>query len=203
MAAHGLTVVTVRESPTTGALKPIVGHVLNRRFHTGSEFDLTGPAAGSSYVKTTADPQGTTVLGTLNNCSGGLTPWGTWLSGEENFNQYFANASFDLAKEPNEVNRFGFIVEIDPYDPTSTPKKRTALGRFKHEAAQPRITSDGRVAVYMGDDERFDYFYKFVSDEKVVAGVPCRRQSGRHQDGPPRGHRAEPQDWHGLCGTDQ
>ena len=200
-AAHGLTVVTVKESSATGALKPIVGHVLNRRFHTGSEFELTGPAAGSSYVKTTADPQGTSVLGTLNNCSGGLTPWGTWLTGEENFNQYFANASqvsdttqaarlkrygisgeaserqwekyddrFDLAKEPNEANRFGFIVEIDPYDPTSTPKKRTALGRFKHEAAQPRITSDGRVAVYMGDDERFDYFYKFVSDDKVVAG---------------------------------
>ena len=200
-AAHGLTVVTVKESPRTGALKPVVGHELNRRFHTGSEFELTGPAARSSYVKTTADPNGKTALGTLNNCSGGLTPWGTWLTGEENFNQYFANAStvtdpvqaarlkryglsggaserqwekfddrFDLAKEPNEANRFGFIVEIDPYDPTSTPKKRTALGRFKHEAAQPHVTKDGRVAVYMGDDERFDYVYKFVSDEKVAHG---------------------------------
>ena len=200
-AAHGLTVVTVKESSRSGALRPVVGHSLNRRLHTGSEFELTGPAAGSSYVKTSADPRGETVLGTLNNCGGGLTPWGTWLSGEENFNQYFANAAsvtdpaqasrlkrygiageasdrqwekyddrFDLAKEPNEVNRFGFVVEIDPYDPTSTPKKRTALGRFKHEAAEPRITRDGRVAVYMGDDERFDYFYKFVSDEKVDKG---------------------------------
>lgn len=211
-AAHGLTVVTVKESPRSGALKPVVGHALNRRLHTGSEFELTGPAARSSYVRTTADPRGETVLGTLNNCSGGLTPWGTWLTGEENFNQYFANAAkvtdpvqaarlrryglageaserqwekyddrFDLDKEPNEANRFGFIVEIDPYDPTSTPKKRTALGRFKHEAAQPRITSDGRVAVYMGDDERFDYFYKFVSDEPVAKG------SGRRA----RKHNAE------------
>lgn len=208
-AAHGLTVVTVKESQTTGALKPVIGHSLNRRFHTGTEFELTGPAARSSSVKTTADPAGKTVLGTLNNCSGGLTPWGTWLTGEENFNQYFANAStvtdsvqaarlkrygisgtastrqwekfddrFDLAKEPNEANRFGFIVEIDPYDPTSTPKKRTALGRFKHEAAQPRITKDGRVAVYMGDDERFDYFYKFVSDDRVAKGN--KRSAQKH-----------------------
>ena len=208
-AAHGLTVVTVKESSSTGALTPVVGHHLNRRFHTQTRFELSGPAAGSSYLKTTADPRGKSVLGTLNNCAGGLTPWGTWLTGEENFNQYFANAAtvtdpvvaarlkryglagtasdrqwekfddrFDLAKEPNEANRFGFIVEVDPFDPKSTPKKRTALGRFKHEAAQPRITSDGRVAVYMGDDERFDYFYKFVSDERVAKGNS--RSAHRH-----------------------
>ncbi|MCL8249960.1 PhoX family phosphatase [Aeromicrobium fastidiosum] len=200
-AAHGLSVVAVREDRRTGALEPVVGHRLNRRFHTTSEFELTGPVAGHPLVRTSADPAGRTALGTLNNCSGGLTPWGTWLTAEENINQYFANAAtvadpltakrlarygiagtaterkwerfddrFDIAKEPNEANRFGWIVEIDPYDPTSTPRKRTALGRFKHEAAQPRITDDGHVAVYMGDDERFDYFYKFVSAKTVRTG---------------------------------
>lgn len=200
-AAHGLSVVAVKEDRRTGALHPVVGHQKNRRFHTHSEFELTGPVAGHPLVRTTADPKGRTVLGTLNNCSGGLTPWGSWLTAEENINQYFANAAsitdpvqakrlarygiagaaserkwerfdnrFDLTEEPNEANRFGWIVEIDPYDPTSTPRKRTALGRFKHEAAQPRITRDGRVAVYMGDDERFDYFYKFVSSDKVRSG---------------------------------
>lgn len=198
-AAHGLSVVAVKEDGTR--LSPVVGHELNRRFHTQSAFELTGPVAGHELVRTKADPEGRTVLGTLNNCSGGTTPWGTWLTAEENFNQYFANAEkitdptvaarlarygvaggasqrkwerfdrrFDLTKEPNEVNRFGWIVEIDPYDPESTPRKRTALGRFKHEAAQPRITRDGRVAVYMGDDERFDYLYKFVSRDKVAKG---------------------------------
>ncbi|MEH3034133.1 MAG: PhoX family phosphatase [Aeromicrobium erythreum] len=201
LAAHGLSVVAVREKRGSGALEPIVGHPLNRRLHGGTEFRLSGPVAGHELVRTKADPAGRTALGTFNNCSGGLTPWGTWLTAEENINQYFANAAtrtdpveakrlarygvagtaserrwetyedrFDLAKEPNEVNRFGWIVEVDPYDPTSTPRKRTALGRFKHEAAQPRITRDGRVAVYMGDDERFDYFYKFVSDGKVKRG---------------------------------
>ncbi|RLV55143.1 PhoX family phosphatase [Aeromicrobium phragmitis] len=200
-AAHGLSVVAVEAQRRSGALRPIVGHELNRRFHTGTSFELTGPVAGHPLVRTTADPEGRTVLGTLNNCAGGLTPWGTWLTAEENFNQYFANAGsvtgpvaaarlarygvsgtetdrkwerfddrFDLAKEPNEVNRFGWVVEVDPYDPASTPKKRTALGRFKHEAAQPQLTSDGRVAVYMGDDERFDYLYKFVSDERMRKG---------------------------------
>ncbi len=200
-AAHGLSVVAVRENIRNGALRPIVGHRLNRRLHTTSEFELTGPVAGHSLVRTAAEPHGRTVLGTLNNCAGGLTPWGTWLTAEENFNQYFANAAtvtdpvaarrlsrygisgagtergwekfddrFDIAKEPNEANRFGWIVEIDPYDPDSTPRKRTALGRFKHEAAQPRITDDGHVAVYMGDDERFDYFYKFVSSGRFRSG---------------------------------
>jgi len=200
-AAHGLSVVAVRENTRDGALRPIVGHELNRRLHTKSEFTLTGPVAGHPLVKTTADPSGRTVLGTLNNCAGGLTPWGSWLTAEENFNQYFANAAtvtdpvqarrlsrygvsgtsterlwelfddrFDIAKEPNEVNRFGWVVEVDPYDPDSTPRKRTALGRFKHEAAQPRITDDGHVALYMGDDERFDYFYKFVSSRKYRDG---------------------------------
>lgn len=200
-AAHGLTVVAVRPDRSTGALTPIVGHRLNRRFHTTSEFAITGPAAGHPLMRTSADPTGTRVLGTLNNCSGGLTPWGTWLTAEENVNQYFANADqvadpvakgrlkrygfntaasqrkwerfddrFDLTKEPNEANRFGWIVEIDPTDPSSTPKKRTAMGRVKHESANPSVAKDGRVAFYMGDDERFDYLYKFVTTEKMKKG---------------------------------
>ncbi|OYN89465.1 PhoX family protein [Parenemella sanctibonifatiensis] len=197
-AAHGLSVVAVAKTAGTGELTPIVDHQYNRRFHNGTEFELTGPAAGHELLQTSADPSGTTVLGTLNNCAGGLTPWGTWLTAEENFNQYFANleaitdadqlaalkryglaegasqrkweefdSRFDLAQEPNEPNRFGWIVEVNPWDPTSTPRKRTALGRFKHEAGAVSVSSDGHVAVYMGDDERFDYVYKFVSDGTV------------------------------------
>ncbi|MGY1455393.1 PhoX family protein [Streptomyces sp. SS8] len=200
-AAHGLSVVVVEEDRRTGKLTAVPRHHLNRRFTTSSEFRLTGPAAGSDLLKTSADPTGTRVLGTLNNCAGGTTPWGTALSGEENFNQYFANAAsvadpevkarlrrygmsggasgrkwerfddrFDLTKEPNEANRFGWVVEVDPYDPDSVPRKRTALGRFKHEAAEPRLTADGRPVVYMGDDERFDYFYKFVSSKRMMKG---------------------------------
>ncbi|MFF3288718.1 PhoX family protein [Streptomyces sp. NPDC003023] len=193
-AAHGLSVVVVQEENRSGRLSPVTRHPLNRRLHTSSEFELTGPAAGGELLRTNADPSGTKVFGTLNNCAGGTTPWGTILSGEENFNQYFANGSsatdkrygigtgtterkwerfdkrFDLKQEPNEVHRFGWVVELDPYDPDFTPAKRTALGRFKHEAAQPRLTDDGRPVVYMGDDERFDYFYKFVSSKQMKKG---------------------------------
>jgi secreted PhoX family phosphatase len=134
----------------------------------------------------------------LNNCAGGVTPWGTWLTCEENFNGYFwgklpdghpAAASFkrygvpgnwyawgkfeprfDVTKEPNEPNRFGWVVEIDPFDPASMPKKRTAMGRFKHEGAAGIVNKDGRYVVYQGDDERFDYVYKFLTTGRVDAG---------------------------------
>ncbi|MFC7305833.1 PhoX family protein [Streptomyces monticola] len=193
-AAHGLGVVVVEENRRTGALTAVTRHQLNRRITATTEFRLQGPAAGSDLVKTSADPSGTKVLGTLNNCSGGTTPWGTTLHGEENFNQYFANASrttdkryglgtgaserkwerfdkrFDVAQEPNEPHRFGYVVELDPYDPESTPVKHTAIGRFKHEGATIRLTDDGRPVVYSGDDERFDYFYKFVSSKRMRRG---------------------------------
>ncbi|MEU2719865.1 PhoX family protein [Streptomyces smyrnaeus] len=200
-AAHGLSVVAVSGERRTGALRAVPRHPLNRRVTATTPFELTGPAAGSPLLRTKADPRGRRVLGTLNNCSGGTTPWGTVLSGEENFNQYFANAEkvtdperaatlkrygvtggaserrweefderFDLTEEPNEVHRFGWVVELDPYDPDSTPRKHTALGRFKHEAAQPRLSRDGHAVVYMGDDERFDYFYKFVSKKTMRRG---------------------------------
>ncbi|WP_282701101.1 PhoX family protein [Streptomyces sp. CC219B] len=193
-AAHGLAVVVVEEDRKTGKLTAVNRHHLNRRITATSEFRVTGPAAGSDLLKTSADPSGTKVLGTLNNCSGGTTPWGTTLHGEENFNQYFANGTratdkryglpatgserkwerfdkrFDVAQEPNEPHRFGYVVELDPHDPTSTPRKHTLLGRFKHEGATVRLTGDGRPVVYSGDDERFDYFYKFVGSKRMKKG---------------------------------
>ncbi len=200
LAAHGMSVVQVQGESGNGRLTPAFGQY-NRRITGTSEFLITGPAAGSDFLKTSADPTGTKAFGTFNNCSGGLTPWGTVLSGEENFNQYFGNAEtvtdpvvadrlarygieggasdrkwerfdkrFDIAQEPNEVNRFGYVVEVDPWDPNSVPVKHTALGRFKHEAATIYVTDDGTVVAYSGDDERFDYMYKFVSSRKMLSG---------------------------------
>ncbi|MFF0079886.1 PhoX family protein [Streptomyces canus] len=193
-AAHGLSAVVVEENKKNGELTVVPRHHLNRRVTATTEFRLTGPAAGSDLLRTSADPTGRKVLGTLNNCSGGTTPWGTTLHGEENFNQYFAGAGratdkrygigtgaserkwerfdrrFDVAQEPNEVHRFGYVVELDPYDPSSAPRKHTALGRFKHEGATVRLTHDGRPVVYSGDDERFDYFYKFVGSKRMKHG---------------------------------
>jgi uncharacterized protein len=193
MAAHGGSVVEIRK--VDGKWQVVRDSKLNRRI-TASDtvMEITGPAAGHDRLKTNADPTGTKVVGTVNNCAGGITPWGTWLTAEENFHGYFRgkvdeghpeHASykrlgvpsssynwgayydrFDIAKEPNEPNRFGWIVEIDPYDPASTPKKRTALGRFKHEGAETVVNGDGRVVLYSGDDERFDYVYKFVTAGK-------------------------------------
>lgn len=198
-AAHGLTVVELASRLTDGGLDPVMGSY-NRRITALTPFELRGPAVGA-MTRTSADSTGTRVLGTLNNCAGGHTPWGTVLSGEENFNQYFGTAAtitdadrleqlrrygistspsgrlwenfdkrFDLAAEPNEVNRFGYVVEVDPWDPNSTPVKHSAMGRFKHEGATIHVTGDGTVVAYSGDDERFDYLYKFVSSRKIVPG---------------------------------
>jgi secreted PhoX family phosphatase len=161
-------------------------------------FTVTGPAAGSALLRTAADPTGRTVLGTLNNCAGGTTPWGTVLSGEENINGYFRTRGTDPAdarygfrdaetargwehEDPrfdartpgyeNEPNRFGWIVELDPFAPDEPPVKHTALGRFKHEGANVIVAPSGRVTAYMGDDERFDYLYKFVSTDTMRTGT--------------------------------
>ncbi|MGG5811240.1 PhoX family protein [Falsiroseomonas sp. CW058] len=188
--AHGLSVIEIRKEGNRWSVVPGSRHA--RRITAETEMRVSGPAAGHELLRTGADPTGTRVRGTLNNCAGGNTPWGTVLSAEENFNQYFGGEAarsgaqaasyrrygilpeatygwarfdgrFDLDKEPNEPNRFGWVVEFDPYDPASVPVKRTALGRFKHEGATHAVSHDGRVVFYSGDDERFDYVYKFVT----------------------------------------
>ncbi|WP_343718116.1 PhoX family phosphatase [Inquilinus sp.] len=194
MAAHGQSVIEIKRG-ADGKWAVVADSPYNRRITARStEFLVTGPAAGHDRLKTKADPTGTKVIGTINNCAGGTTPWGTTVHAEENFNGYFGGElkddhpearnykryglgeaeygwslhhdRFDVVKEPNEANRFGWVVEIDPTDPNSTPKKRTALGRFKHEGAESIVAKDGRVVVYMGDDQRFDYLYKFVTAGK-------------------------------------
>lgn len=195
--AHGLTVVEI--APGAEGWGIVMDSPYNRRVTPDTEMALTGPAAGSDFVKTAADPGGTTALGTWNNCGNGSTPWGTYLACEENFNGYFSSSDediarsdaqkrygintsdwgygwariddrFDIVKHPNEANRAGYVVELDPSDPTSTPKKRTALGRFKHENAEMVINADGRVVVYMGDDERGEFLYRYVSDGVYAPG---------------------------------
>ena len=189
MAAHGGTVIEIRK--VDGRWTPVLDGAQNRRITADTPMELTGPAAGSPRLATAADPTGRAVLGTINNCAGGVTPWGTYIMAEENFHGYFlgelpeghpeaANYErygvpggsyewgrfydrFDISKEPNEPNRFGWVVEVDINDPTSTPKKRTALGRFKHEGAESIVAPGGQVVFYLGDDERFDYVYKFVT----------------------------------------
>lgn len=161
-----------------------------RRITVGTPMQLSGPVRHHALMKTAADPAGETVLGTMQNCSCGHTPWGTYLTCEENWSDIFVKRStrntleqrygisdsdesyrwnevderFNVDKTPNEPNRFGWVVEIDPYDPNSIPRKHSALGRFKHEGATVTLADDGRVVVYMGDDQKFEYIYKFVSD---------------------------------------
>jgi secreted PhoX family phosphatase len=187
-AAHGVSVIEVRHAAS--GWQVVRPSNYGRRITAASEIGLVGPVAGTSQVKTANDPAGVNVLGTLNNCANGATPWGTFLTCEENWNGYFVNSSkamtalekrygiddkgagyrwqefderFDTAKHPNEAHRFGWVVEIDPYDPNKKPVKRTALGRIKHEGATTTLAADGRLVVYMGDDERFEYIFKFVS----------------------------------------
>ena len=180
---------------------------LNRRVTAASPFELRGPAASHPLLRGSGgEPE--VVAGTLGNCAAGPTPWGTYLSGEENIDDYFGNgaavrsdpdlaraylrlgprpresryrwefvdARFDAAASPREALKFGWIVEVDPFAPNASGKKRTALGRFKHEGATPVVTRDGRVAVYMGDDEPFEYFYKFVTEGRFDPARPERNR---------------------------
>jgi hypothetical protein len=196
LAAHGVTVVEVKSH--NGEARVQRPSVFARRIDARTPMRISGPAAGHAKMRTAADPTGRHVLGTMNNCAHGYTPWGTYLTCEENFNGYFGatadklaaqplttlerrygfnangfgyrwflgDARFDIRANPNEPNRFGWVVEIDPFDPTSTPVKRTALGRFKHESAQYVLGRDNRIAFYMGDDERNEYIYKFVAKKR-------------------------------------
>ncbi|HJR22296.1 MAG TPA: PhoX family phosphatase, partial [Dongiaceae bacterium] len=197
LEVHGASVVEIKKDG--GVWTAVEGSKFNRRITLNTEMEIAGPAAGHDRLKTAADSSGKVVLGMINNCGGGWTPWGTILTAEENFHQYFggdpagtAEAAnykrygmkgepsypwgkfvdrFDVTKEVNEANRFGWIVEINPYDPAQRPVKRTALGRLKHEAATTVVNSDGRLVVYTGDDERFEYVYKYVSNGKFDASA--------------------------------
>ncbi|MEX5578778.1 PhoX family phosphatase [Pseudophaeobacter sp. A-200-2] len=203
MAAHGGTVVEIAKG-ADGKWAVVRDGKMNRRITPlNTEMTIDGPAAGHDRMKTNADPSGMSVIGTLNNCAGGMTPWGTYLMAEENFHGYFWTDSvdgdgkpdisaqpeaknmkrygvpgrwyawgkfydrFNIDKEPNEPNRFGWVVEVDPRNPGAKPVKHTALGRFRHEGAETTVSSSGKLVVYMGDDNRFDYQYKYVSNGVV------------------------------------
>lgn len=207
MAAHGVTIVEIVRDED--GWHTVLGSAFNRRISPLTAMTIDGPAAEEDHarLKTGADPTGKKLIGTLNNCAGGMTPWGTYLTAEENFHNYFWTGHcqpggaipeglggdqkdsfkrygipglwqawgkyydrFNIDKEPNEPNRFGWIVEIDPFDPNSTPVKYTALGRFCHEGAECVVNKDGRVVVYSGDDSRFEYVYRFVSDGRYEEG---------------------------------
>ena len=185
--ALGVSVVEVRRDG--GGWRVVMPSPQARRIHANTPIRLGGPAAGHDLMKTAANPSGRECLGSFANCANGWTPWGTYLTCEENFQSFFKGRGtptpdearygisargdyahwgeqdprFDVSTNPNEPNRFGWVVEIDPYDPESVPVKRTAMGRKKQEGAAPAICRDGRVAFYMGDDQAFEYLYKFVT----------------------------------------
>ncbi len=206
-AAHGVSILAARRKRGKWGVKR--KSRFGRRITANTPVVIAGPAAGHALMQTNeyvvtatgSIPTGNRTdgysgLGTVNNCAHGITPWGTFLTCEENFNGNFgataplpgATASeagkmynrygltaagfgyrwhttdprWDMSANPNEPNHFGWVVEIDPYDPRARPVKRTAMGRFKHESAQYVVDKDDRVAFYMGDDERNEYIYKFV-----------------------------------------
>ena len=196
--AMGVSVIEIQWTPE--GWRQVRPSPYARRVHGRTPMRIAGPAAGTPLMRTAADPAGGEVLGTLANCAMGVTPWGTYLTCEENFHGYFGGPKeaakdmtpaqrrygtvpgsqwveywrfderFDLHRHPNEPHRFGWVVEIDPFDPAAKPVKRTALGRKRQESATCTLAGDGRVVVYMGDDARFEYIYKFVSHGKVSAG---------------------------------
>jgi uncharacterized protein len=195
MQAHGCSIVEIKR--IRGNWQIIVGSSYNHRITAKTKMRITGGAAGVAEMQTSYDATGKLAIGTVGNCSGGTTPWGTVLTAEENFDVYFNGSQqtinkpqykaygigtkslyhwhkidkrFDLEAEPNEPNRFGWIVEYNPYDKTSIPRKLTSLGRFKHECARVHVNHDGRLVVYSGDDEMLEYLYRYVSHGKYVAG---------------------------------
>jgi uncharacterized protein len=188
LAAHGVTVVEIQQG-AGGRWEHVQGSAYNRRVTGTTPVAFSGPVPAEHPML--RSELGNPPAGTLNNCAHGVTPWGTYLACEENFHGYFgtedagwaatrtdlearygvaattrygwhrAEPRFDLARNRNEVNRFGWVVEIDPFDPSSTPVKRTALGRIKHEGAIV-TEQNGRIVVYTGDDQNGDHLYKFV-----------------------------------------
>lgn len=204
IAAHGVSVAHIQQQ-ADGSWALVNNSPFNRRITGATPMELAGPVRGSSKVVTKYSPDGSRTRGTLNNCGNGFTPWGTYLTCEENWAGYFMNADAEKPREHsrygvpsgngryywetatpaadvyqrfnastqgataaddyrNEPNTFGWIVEIDPFNPDSVPQKRTALGRFAHEGIIFGLIEEGKpVVVYSGDDSTFEYIYKFVS----------------------------------------
>jgi uncharacterized protein len=207
---HGVSIIEVRKNGNAWSVQK--DSTFNRRITGATVMELTGPLRGNAAMATKFSPTGTQTQGTVNNCANGYTPWGTYLTCEENWAGYFARAADDDSKRSaaevaalkrygnsqgakqrlnwntagatdefqrwdtsvkgasaaddfrNVINQFGYVVEIDPYNPNAVPAKRTALGRFAHEGAWPgKLTAGKPVVFYMGDDNRCDYIYKFVS----------------------------------------
>jgi secreted PhoX family phosphatase len=215
-AAHGVSIVEAFKAGNKWQVQR--GSPYGRRITGNTMMRIAGPAAGSDAMKAKKyeiTPTGSvdtgelldgfTVYGTLNNCAHGYTPWGTYLTCEENWNGYFGSTAagftqtpeerrygltaagfgyrwheqddrFDLRKNPKEPNLFGWVVEIDPFDPKSVPVKRTTMGRVKHESAQVVVDDANRVAFYMGCDERNEYIYKFVCERPYT---PNNRAANR------------------------
>ena len=185
--AVGVSVIEIRRQG--GQWQVVRPSPFARRIHSLTPMSIGGPARGNVQMRTAADPAGIEVFGTHSNCANGFTPWGTYLTCEENIQNHFADPSgnitprqaryalrrqngyrwyelderFDTGRHPNEYHRFGWVVEIDPFEPDSKPVKRTALGRCFHESAFHAVAADGRIVIYTGDDSRFEYIYKFVS----------------------------------------
>jgi secreted PhoX family phosphatase len=210
-AAHGVSVIEVKKGEG-GQWQRVMDSAYNRRISMLMPMRIAGPLAAHEQMKTASDPSGLTVLGTLNNCATGVTPWGTFLTCEENWPNYFINRDkqdyearvshkrYGLAKEGtsknyawetadarfdatpyadqphgghvNEPHRFGWVVEIDPFDPNAQPIKRTAFGRFSRECAALSLGKDGRMAFYSGDDAKGEYVYKFVPAGRFDAANP-------------------------------
>jgi len=242
-ATEGVSVIEIQRKGDGWQF--VQGSPFNRRIHANTPIRLSGPAAGHELLRTRADATGTRALGTFQNCANGKTPWGTYLTCEENFTDCFGSSDpnqtfdaaqkrygvvaaskdinwhphdprFDMALNPNELNRHGWVVEIDPFDPLSTPIKRTALGRFKHENAALAETGDGRAVVYMGDDERGEFIYKFISRDKINHQNPkanrdllddgtlyvARFDGGDNNPDRPKGHGQWIELTHGKNGVD-
>ena len=198
-ASIGLSVVEVTQA--TSGWQVNLESNYNRRITPETLMQMTGSAAGHQRLITSYSENGIDTRGTYGNCAGGLTPWGTVLTAEENIQDYFSGDfseaepkqrenyerfgmrsnnriaawpslydRWDMSKTPNEPMHAGWIVEIDPFDPESVPRKHTALGRFKHEGCTVTISGEGNVVAYSGDDQAFEYVYRFISKNKYQEG---------------------------------
>jgi secreted PhoX family phosphatase len=204
MLSVGISIFQIHQTED-GTWKIVRDSPYNRRINAMDTLCMmAGPAAGDARLITTADPTGKLVMGTLGNCGGGVTPWGTFLSGEENIDLFFrgkaagseaenharfglgdgkpmqhwagADPRFNAAAEPNEPNRFGWVLEVNPKDIGAIPIKRTALGRMKHEYTTAVTGSSGRCVVYLSDDQAGECFYKFISTRPIDTDNPANNR---------------------------